>query len=78
MDAVTPDELRALADDLEALLELSCEQIADLARLCAEATESLEVFRGNECMWCERLGVECGRCYVAGTVLAKLSELGTP
>lgn len=37
---MTPDNLRAIADDPDALLEVSVEFISDLARLCAELVET--------------------------------------
>ena len=48
VDAVTPDELRALADDLEALLELSCEQIGWRLRDLGFDIEERQLLMGHE------------------------------
>jgi len=45
---MTPEELRALAEDDAKLLEVSCEFVSDLARLCAELGEALERIASRE------------------------------
>ena len=81
---MTPDELRALAEDDAKLLEVSCEFVSDLARLCADMGEALDrIWQRRESWYDAMHDDEAGlpsdeaeaAWEIASAALAKMAEL---